>query len=89
MDEAKVQISLRVPADLVQAFDKIAAALERDRSWVMQRALKLYLQEEGADLLQEIEGIESADRGEGVDFDIVLDELDAIVAAAKDRRKAG
>ena len=32
-------ISLRVPNDLVEAFDRIASALERPRSWVMLRAL--------------------------------------------------
>jgi len=36
-------VSLRVPTNLVEAFDRIAAALERPRSWVMLRALRQYL----------------------------------------------
>ncbi len=94
MDEpvAKVQISLRVPADLVEAYDTMAKAMERDRSWMMLRALKQYLEsEEGSDTLAEAEGIAALDRGEGVDFDTVMDEADAIIAAAEARlaRKAG
>ncbi len=88
MDEpaAKVQISLRVPAELVEAFDAIAKGMERDRSWVMLRALKQYLEEEGADVLRELEGIAALDRGEGVDFDEAMEELDAIINAAEQRR---
>jgi predicted transcriptional regulator len=83
---AKTQISLRIPTDLVEAFDAIAKGLERDRSWVMLRALKQYLDAEGADVLRELEGIAALDRGEGVDFDEAMDELDAIIDAAVQRR---
>lgn len=31
-------VSLRVPTDVVAAFDRLAAILERPRSWVMVRA---------------------------------------------------
>ncbi len=88
MDEpaAKVQISLRVPAELVEAYDLMAKAMERDRSWMMLRALKQYLEsEEGSDTLAEAEGIAALDRGEGVDFDTVMDELDAIIDQAEQR----
>ena len=88
---AKTQISLRVPSDIVAAFDVIAKGMERDRSWVMLRALKQYLEGEGAEVMQEIEGIAALDRGEGVDFDTVMDEADRIIAEAEARlaRKAG
>ncbi len=93
MDEpaAKLQISLRVPAEVVEAFDTIAKGMERDRSWVMLRALKQYLEAEGADVLEELEGIAAIERGEGVDFDEVMDEADRIIAEAEARRarKAG
>ncbi len=88
---AKTQISLRVPTELVEAFDTIAKGMERDRSWVMLRALKQYLDGEGADLLRELEGIAAIERGEVFDFDEVMDEADAIIAEAMARqaRKAG
>ncbi len=88
---AKTQISLRVPPDLVEAFDAIAKGMERDRSWVMLRALKQYLETEGADVLRELEGIAAIERGEAYDFDEVMAEADAIIAEAMARqaRKAG
>jgi len=80
------QTSLRIPADVLAAYDRIAAALDRDRSWVMLRALRLYLDGEGGDVLREVEGLAQLDRGEGVDFDTVQAEAEAIVAQAHDGR---
>lgn len=34
-------------------FDRIATAIERDRSWVILRAMKTYLEGDGADILEE------------------------------------
>ncbi len=79
----KVQLSLRVPAGMADEFTRIAAALDRDRSWVMLRALRLYLEGEGSDVLRDAEGLAALDRGEGADFDAVMDEADAILALAK------
>lgn len=88
-DNVRAQISLRVPSDMLADFDRIAAAMERDRSWVILRAMKTYLEGDGADILEEIEGIEQLDRGEGVDMDDVLDEAEAMISRhdAKAARK--
>jgi predicted transcriptional regulator len=58
-------VSLRVPNDVVEAFDRIAAALERPRSWVMLRALRQYLDDgEGREIEEDTESIAELDRGE-------------------------
>ena len=58
-------VSLRVPNDVVVAFDRIAAALERPRSWVMLRALRQYLDDgEGREIEEDTESIAELDRGE-------------------------
>jgi len=87
----KTQLSLRVPVGMVETFDRIAKALDRDRTWVMLRAFRQYLDSEGADVLQEAAGLASLDRGEGVDLDGVMDEARVIIAQAKAERarKAG
>ena len=85
---AKTQISIRIPVDMVETFDKIGKVLERDRTWVMLRAFRQYLADEGADIVQEAEGLAALDRGEGVDFDQVMDEADEIIAQAKGRHAA-
>jgi predicted transcriptional regulator len=79
----KMQISLRAPAATIDAFDRIAKALERDRSWVMLQAFSLYLKGEGGHILQEVEGIAELDRGESVDFDVAMDGVDKIIADAE------
>jgi predicted transcriptional regulator len=81
-------VSIRVPADIIETLDKIAAALERPRSWVIMRAIRQYLADEGQEVLDVQEGIAEADRGEVFDFDEVMAELDDIIAQADAKRAA-
>lgn len=83
----KIQVSLRLPASLVGEFDRLADILDRDRTWVMQKALVSYLVSEGAETLADATGLEELDRGESVDLDDVLEKARKLVAAA-DRRRA-
>ena len=86
---ASIPVSLRVPADLIETLDKIAAALERSRSWVMLRALRQYVADEGQEVLDVQVGIAELDRGEGIPIEDVLAEIDEIIAKAEAKRKAG
>ena len=86
---SSMPVSLRVPADLIETLDKIAAALERPRSWVMLRALRQYIADEGQEVLDVQEGIAEAERGEVVPIEDVLAEMDEIIARAEAKRKAG
>ncbi|WP_306223646.1 CopG family ribbon-helix-helix protein [Bosea beijingensis] len=72
-------IALRIPVDVLGDIEKIAAVSERTRSWVIVRALRLYLASEGADCLAIICGREEAAEGGGHDADDVLGELESIV----------
>ena len=72
-------LTLRVPSDIVAAFDKLAGILERPRSWVMIRALRHYLAAEGAETLEDSESLTQLDRGEGAPFGDVLAEIDEII----------
>jgi predicted transcriptional regulator len=86
--EDKTQVSLRVPAAMLADFERIAEALDRDRTWVMLRAFRGYLDGEGGHLLSEMKGIEELDAGKVVDFDEVMDKADAIIAATRNSRQA-
>jgi predicted transcriptional regulator len=83
LNDDKTQVSLRVPAAMLSDMERIAKGLERDRTWVMLRAFRLYLEGEGGHLLQEIDGFADLDAGRGVDFDEVMDKADAIIANAR------
>jgi predicted transcriptional regulator len=86
---SSMPVSLGVPSDLIETLDKIAAALERPRSWVMLRALRQYIADEGQEVLDVQEGIAELDRGEGIPIEDVLAEMDEIIAKAEAKRKAG
>ena len=81
-------VSIRVPADVVEKLDKVSAILERPRSWVILRAIRQYLADEGQEVLDVQEGIGEAERGEVVDFDEVMAGLDEIIANAEAKRAA-
>ena len=79
-------VSLRVPGDLIQAFDKLAALLDRPRSWVMLRALRQYLEDEGAELTEDAESLAELDRGEIVSSEDVRRRVGEIIAGAEKAR---
>lgn len=82
----KLQVSLRLTTELIARFDRIAVLLDRDRTWVMSRALSQYLDLEGAELLEDAEGLAQLDAGQGVDIEDVLGDARDIIAAAEARR---
>ena len=86
--EDRTQVSIRVPRAVLADFERIAQALDRDRTWVMLRAFRAYLDGEGGQLLDEVTGIEELDAGKTVDFDVVMDKADAIIALARSERRA-
>ena len=83
-----IPVSIRIPTDVIETLDKIGAALERPRSWVILRAIRQYLADEGQELLDVQEGIAEAERGEVFDFDEVMAGLDEIIAQAEVKRAA-
>ncbi|WP_160005452.1 CopG family ribbon-helix-helix protein [Rhizobium sp. 18055] len=68
-------IALRIPEDMLKDIETIAKASDRSRSWVIVRALKYYLMEEGNDVLQTLKGEEQIRNGEAVDAEAFFDEL--------------
>ncbi len=43
-------ITMRLPLDLLAELEEVAEVCERSRSWVIVRALKAYLAEEGREI---------------------------------------
>ncbi len=78
-----IHISLRAPVGTVDAFDRIAKALDRDRAWVMLQAFSSYLAGEGGHILEEAEGLAELERGDSVDFDEAMVRIDEIIAEAE------
>jgi predicted transcriptional regulator len=80
-------VSLRVPSDLIEAFDRLAAALDRPRSWVIVRALRQYLDEgEGAEIAEDTESLAELDRGETVSSEDLRRRMEEIIEKAEKAR---
>ena len=79
-------VSLRVPNDLIEAFDRLAVALDRPRSWVIVRALRQYLDEEGAEIAEDTESLAELDRGEIVSAEDLRERVEERIASAEKAR---
>lgn len=82
-------LSVRVPEDVMAKVERIVQATDRNKSWVVLRALALYLEGEGGGILQDAAGLAALDRGDSVDFDQAMDEMERMVDAIEARRAVG
>jgi predicted transcriptional regulator len=80
-----ISISVRLPAEMVEKLDKVAAIMERPRSWVIMDAIREYLADEGQEVLDIQAGIEEAERGEGIPFGEVLAEIDEMLKTGESK----
>ncbi len=64
-----VVITTRVTEEVAEQLDKLATRLGRSRAWVVEQAIKRYLEEELEYLAFIQEGIDAADRGELISQD--------------------
>ena len=74
-------VTLRIPTEVLRDIQSIADATDRSRSYIIVRALKTYLLNEGADLLAAIKGREQIAAGEFEDLDDVLADMEKIAAS--------
>jgi predicted transcriptional regulator len=73
-------VAVRLPADVLKDVNEISEAADRSRSWVILRALRLYLATEGADILAIARARSPASRNIDVDIDDVIADVERIVA---------
>lgn len=73
-------VTLRIPTEVLRDIQSIADATDRSRSYIIVRALKTYLLNEGADLLAALKGREQIAAGEFEDLDGVLADMEKIAA---------
>ena len=57
-------LTIRLPVDILAEIEMIAQTTERSRSWIIVRALKSYLQNEGADILAYRQGMQDVENGD-------------------------
>ena len=79
MDNTHVTLSAQVPAGLAQQVDELATTIRRDRSWIIEEALRAYVAQEMRFLQAVEEGLADLEAGRIVDH--------AEVVAGLERRR--
>ena len=77
--------SVRVPKALKERLERLASAMDRDRSWVVKDALERYVADQAWQVEAIGEGIAAAERGELIDHETVAARWDAKHADRLDR----
>ena len=83
-------LSLRVRPALTRRIDALAGALDRPKSWVLERAIESYLDTQSWQIRAIKEGVAAADRGELIPDEAIqawIQSLGARKTSAKARRR--
>ena len=82
-------ITVRTDPEVVAQIAALAEAMDRSRNWVIEEALKQYIETQS----WQIEGIREAQaslaRREGIPFDDVMAEMDALIEQRAQERAGG
>jgi predicted transcriptional regulator len=75
-------ITIRTDPEITQKIETLAMAMNRSRNWIIEDALKQYIETQA----WQIEGVKEAmvamDRGEGIAHGDVMAEMDALIKKA-------
>jgi predicted transcriptional regulator len=71
--------TVRAESDLVHQLDHLADSLDRSRNYLVNQALKEYLKHHAWQIEKITQGIEAADRGELVDHDDMMREMEDLI----------
>jgi predicted transcriptional regulator len=84
-----VTVAARIPEELNEQLVTVAQALRRDRSWVIEEALRSYLASEMQFIEAVREGIRADDAGEVVDHEVVVADMADRRRRVMERMKQG
>ena len=71
--------TVRAESDIVHQLDSMAGALDRSRNYLVNQALREYLKTHAWQVEKITKGIAAADRGEIVDHDDVMREMEELI----------
>lgn len=70
--------TVRTESDIVHQLDSLAGALDRSRNYLVNQALREYLKTHAQQIEKITQGIAAADRGEVIEHEEVIKEMEAI-----------
>ncbi|MGH8603946.1 MAG: CopG family ribbon-helix-helix protein [Gammaproteobacteria bacterium] len=76
---ANTTITIRTDSEIAEKITALAQAMDRSRNWVIEEALRQYVENQ----VWQIEGIKQAmaalDRGEGIPHEEIMAEMDTLI----------
>ena len=75
-------VTLHVPTDLMTSIEEIADATNRPTNYIMVRAIRTYLLNEGSDIMSAVKGRNQIAMGEFEDIDHLIADVEKIIDAA-------
>ena len=79
--------TVRTEPDIMQRLDKLASRLDRSRNYLVNQAIKEYLDLHAWQIEKIPEGVEAADRGQLIPHEDVMAEMDALIQERIDRHE--
>lgn len=73
-------ITIRTDTELADKVAALATAMDRSRNWVIEDALRQYVETQAWQIEGIKEAVASLDRGEGIPHEQVMDEMDALLS---------
>ncbi len=73
--------TIRAETDIVHQLDNLAGSLDRSRNYLVNQAIKAYLQANAPACAKINQGIAAADRGEVTAHDDVMREIEDLIAS--------
>jgi predicted transcriptional regulator len=73
--------TIRAESDIVHKLDSLAGSLDRSRNYLVNQAIKAYLQANAPACDKINQGIAAADRGEVIAHDDVMREMEDLIAS--------
>jgi predicted transcriptional regulator len=71
--------TVRTESDIVHRLDSLADTLNRSRNYLVNQALKEYLEQHAWQIDKITQGITAADRGKLVDHDVLMKEMEELI----------
>ena len=71
--------TVRAESNIIHQLDHIAGSLDRSRNYLVNQAIQEYLEAHAWQIEKITQGIEAADRGEIVEHDQVMQEMDVLI----------
>ena len=78
-------ITIRTEPEVAEKIGALAKAMDRSRNWVIEDALKHYIQDQEWQIKGIRQGIQSLDSGQGISHDLIKDRMSKKIMALKNK----